>query len=90
MTCAVPEGKGGGGSGSPPSENHTAIGFLSYTGLDPLKNHKVTKPAFNVGPSSACQRNSISVAFRSRADDGPLLVVFGSPLPSLTKQMCDR
>ena len=28
-------------------------GFLSNTGPDPLKNHKATKPAFNVGPSSA-------------------------------------
>ena len=28
------------------------------TGLDPLKNHKTTKPAFNVGLSSASQRNA--------------------------------
>ena len=27
--------------------------------LDPLENHKATKPAFNVGPSSARQRNAI-------------------------------
>ena len=26
---------------------------------DPLKNHKATKPAFTVGPSSACQRSAI-------------------------------
>ena len=29
------------------------IGFFSNTGLNPLKNHKATKPAFNVIPSSA-------------------------------------
>ena len=40
------------------------IGFLSNTGLDSLKNHKATKPVFNVGPSSCPKSN-----------DGPLLVV---------------
>ena len=47
------------------------IGFLSnYTGPDPLKNHKATKPAFNVVPLSARQRNAMYMAFRRRADDG--------------------
>ena len=40
-------------------KNHKNIGFLSNTGPDPLKNHKATKPAFNVGPPSARQRNAI-------------------------------
>ena len=31
------------------------LGFLSNTGPDPLKNHKATKPEFNVGLSSARQ-----------------------------------
>ena len=53
----------------PPLKNHTNVGCLSNTGPDHLKNHKATKPAFNVWPSSAHQR---------RADDGPILVVFGS------------
>ena len=35
------------------------IGFPSNIGPDPLENHKATMPAFNVGPSSACQRNTI-------------------------------
>ena len=53
-------------------------GFLSNTDPDPLKYHKATKPAFNVGPLSARQRNAILMADRWRADDGPILVVFGS------------
>ena len=44
-------------------KNDKSIGFLSNTGPDPLKNHKATKPTFNVGPSSARQRNAISMAF---------------------------
>ena len=57
-SCANPER--GMGSGSH-LENHKAIGqgFLNNTGPDPLKNHKATKPAFNVGPLSAHQRNTI-------------------------------
>ena len=34
-------------------------GSHSNTGPGPLKKHKATKPAFNVGPSSARQRNAI-------------------------------
>ena len=67
-TSADPEG-----SGSPsihtPLKTHKNIGFPSNT-----ENHKATKPAFNVGPSSARQRNGIK-----------LIVAFGSSLPSLTK-----
>ena len=51
---------GTGGSGPPPPEkNHKNIGFLSKTGQDLLKNHKTTKPALNIGPSSARQWNAI-------------------------------
>ena len=48
--CADPKGGGGGrGSGPPlPLLNHKALRFLSDTGPDPLKNHKATRPAFNV------------------------------------------
>ena len=46
--------------GSGPSiKNQKNVGFLSNTGPDPLKNHKATKSAFNVGPSSARKRNAI-------------------------------
>ena len=49
------------GSIPPPPENQKNIGFFSNTGPDSLTNHKAmcTKPAFNVGPSSARQRNAI-------------------------------
>ena len=43
----------------PPLKNYKAIELLSNTDPDPLENHKATKPAFNVGPSSAHQRNAI-------------------------------
>ena len=46
--------RGDRGSG-PPLKNHKNIGFLSNTGPGPL----ATKPAFNVGPTSARQRNAI-------------------------------
>ena len=45
--------KGDMGSGPPSPKNQNNIGFLSNTCPDPLKNHKATKLAFNVGPSSA-------------------------------------
>ena len=50
--------RGDRGSG-PLMKNHKFIGFPSNTGPDPLKNHKATKPAVNVGPSSSRQRNAI-------------------------------
>ena len=77
--------KGDRGSG-PTLKNYKIIGFPSNTGPDPLKNHKATKPAFNVGPSSARQRNAILMAFRWQADDGPFIAVFGSYMPSSTKK----
>ena len=50
---ADPEGGGARGP-DPPTKS-----ILSNTGPDPLKSHKVTKPVFNVGPSSVRQRNAI-------------------------------
>ena len=69
----------------PPSLKYHKKGFLSNTSLDPLKNHKAAKPAFNVGPSSARQRN----AFCWWANGGPHLVAldsFSSPLIMNKKQ----
>ena len=51
--------RGGGQGAWIPMKNHKNIGFLCNNGPDPLKNHKDTKPAFNVEPSSARQRNAI-------------------------------
>ena len=42
-----------------PLENPKAMGSISNTGLDPMENQISTKPAFNVGLSSALQRNAI-------------------------------
>ena len=52
---ADPEGAG---SPDPHLKNHKNIGFLCNTGPDLLKNHKAAKPAYNVGPTSAHQRNA--------------------------------
>ena len=75
--------RGGGGEaeGPDPLEIHKNIGFLCNTGRDTLKNNKAAKPAFNVDPSSARQRNTISMAFRWRADDGPFIAVYASSIP---------
>ena len=40
------------GSGSPPPEKSQKYSFASNTGPDPLKYHKATKTAINVGSSS--------------------------------------
>ena len=47
-----------------PLKNHKNMEYLSNTCSDPLKNHLVTKPAFNVGPSSVRKRNAIQMAWR--------------------------
>ena len=48
----------GAGGPDPPLENHKAIVFISNTGPNPLKYHKATKPACNVGPQSTRKRNA--------------------------------
>ena len=45
----------GGTDPPPPPEDHNHIGFPSNTGPDPLKNHKVTKLTFDIGPSMVRQ-----------------------------------
>ena len=80
----IQRGGGGGGGGSrPPSpeKSQKLRVYLQYWSRSP-ENHKATKPAFNLGPLSARQRNNILMAFPWRAIDGPLIVVFGSFLPS--------
>ena len=78
--------RGGLGVQIPPMKNHKILGFLSNSGIGPLKNCGATGPAFNVGPSLACQRKAIEMAFRWQADDGPLIVLFGSTYLSSAKK----
>ena len=80
MHCYHRRIKRGWQGGRIPLKNKKNIGFLRNTNPDPLKNHRATKPAFNVGPSSARQRNVIW------ADDGPFIAVFGSSIPYSTKK----
>ena len=54
-----PRGGGGPDPPTPTLNKYKNIGFLSNTDPDPMNNHKDTKPAFNIEPSSARQRNAI-------------------------------
>ena len=68
-TCADPDG----GQGvRTPLENHKNIGFFSNTGPDPLKNHKATKPAFNVGPLQHARKTP----FKWRFAGWPMMAPF--------------
>ena len=63
-------GKARGGTGGPnPPEKSQNIGFLSNTGLDPLKNHKATKPAFIVGH----QLHGSKAPFKRHFAGGPMM-----------------
>ena len=53
-------GPKGGGAWGPDPPQKIKIGFLSNTSPEPLN----TKPAFNVGPSSAPSENGVSLADR--------------------------
>ena len=79
-SCADPEGGRGVGGPDPHLENHKAIGFLINTGTDPMENYEATKPAFNVGPSSASSETS----FKCRFADGPMVARFEWYLDSLS------
>ena len=69
-TCADPERDGGLGVSTQPLDNNKAIGFLSNAGPDSLENHTATKLGHH--RPMICWR----------ADDGLLLVVLGSSIPS--------
>ena len=58
QACADPEVGTGGQDPTPSLKIKKNEGFLSNTGLDPLKNNKATEPAFNGEPSSVRQRNA--------------------------------
>ena len=78
LSLADPEG---GMRWGPLLKNHKNIGFLSNAGPDPLKNHKATKPAFHsmLAHHRAANKTPLKWRFVGRVDDGPFLVVSGSP-----------
>ena len=82
-----PEGGGGaGGSDPPPLKNHKTIGFPSNTGPDPLKKSQGYQASIQCW---AINGTIVKLHFNGvcwRADVGPLMVVFGSSLPSSTKK----
>ena len=73
---------GTGGPIPPPLKNHKNIGFPSNTGPDPLKITKLPSQHSVLGHHP----HASPMAFRWQADDGPVIVVFGSSLPSSTKK----
>ena len=56
---------------------------LSNTGLGSPKNQKATKLTFIVGPTSACQGKCHLNGICWWANNGPLILVFGSLIPPL-------
>ena len=81
---ADPEGRQGVRT-PPPPEKHTNIGFLSNTGQDPLK--KITKLLSQ--HSMLGRYRPASMAFRWRADDGPLLVLLDPLCPLQNKTLSE-
>ena len=68
----------------PPLKNHKNIGFSSNTDPDPLKNYSYQASIQCCAIIGTPVKRHL-IASRWRADDGPLIVVLGSSLPSLTK-----
>ena len=71
-------GAAGGPDPPPPLKNHKNINFASNTGPDTLKNRSYQA-------SIQCWA-IIGTSAKRRANDGPLIVVLGSFLPSSTKK----
>ena len=79
--------RGGEGVRTPTPEKSQNIGFLSNIGLDPQKNTKLPNKHSMLGHHRHASETPITgiLAFRWRTNNGPLMVVFGSYLPSSTK-----
>ena len=77
----IPMGGGGEGVRRSPSKISQKHSFFSYWS-GPLK---ITKLHFMYGQYRHSSETSFKWRFSSGADDGPLIVVFGSSLPSLNK-----
>ena len=80
-TCVDREGDRGPDPPPPPPEKSHKYRVSSQCWSGSHENHKAAKPAFNVGPSSARQRNAIY---------GSLIVVFRSSLPLSTKKITSK
>ena len=77
------------GSRGPPPENHKNKGFLSNTGLDPLKNHKATNPAriqcwAIIGSPAKHHLNGVSLAGRRWPTNSGIWILL-PPLIKLNK-----
>ena len=68
-----------------PLKNHKNIGFSSNIGLDPLKNGSYQASIQCWAITGPPAKRHLMV-FCWRAEDGPLIVVLGSSLPSSTKK----
>ena len=83
--CADPEGGGGQGVWTPPpSEKSQNIGFSNRSG-SPQKSQLPSQHPMCAVIGTPAKRH-LMMAFRWRADDGPLIVVLGSCLPSSTEK----
>ena len=59
-------GGGGGGQGvQTPLKNNRKYGFFNNTGLDPLENHKATKPVFHDGHHPSTSKTPFRWRFAS-------------------------
>ena len=79
VPCVDPEGRHGVRT-PPPLKNHKNIEFLSNTGPDPLKFSRLPRQHPTLGHHRHASETPFK-SFRWWADDGPLLVIFGSSLP---------
>ena len=75
---------GGTGGREPPTGKLQNYKFLSNTHPDPLKNRKVSKPEFHVGPLSARQRNDFSGIWTGSSLFQLAKKRFGPPLTKLS------
>ena len=74
--------------GGPHLKNHKNIGFLCNTGLDPLENHKATKPAFNMlNHHWHASKMPFKWHFAGRPMMAPLLWYLDSPSPHQLKKL---
>ena len=77
--------RGGAGGLEHPLKNYKNIGFSNNTGPDPLKNRSY-QASIQCWAIIDTPAKCHLMAFRWRADDGPLIVVLGSSLPSSKTQ----